>query len=85
MYVYIILRFMHKYVNNVLPSSFNDKFFKLTSYNRSLSFQMEVVKKLFLKTIPTYSLHKNWNSLPLELNRIKQHPLMVLEIGTKKY
>ena len=37
---------------------------------RSLSFQMEVVKKSFLKTLPTYSLPKNWNSLPLELKRI---------------
>ena len=61
---------MHKYVNNMLPSSFNDKFVKLASFERSLSFQMEVVKKSFLKTLPTYSLPKNWNSLPLELKQI---------------
>ena len=64
------LTFMHKYVNNMSPSSFNDKFVKLASFERSLSFQMEVVKKSFLKTLPTYSLPKNWNSLPLELKRI---------------
>ena len=64
------LAFMHKYVNNMLPSSFNDKFVKLASFERSLSFQMEVVKKSFLKTLPTYSLPKNWNSLLLELKRI---------------
>ena len=57
------LTFMHKYVNNMLPSSLNDKFVKLASFERSLSFQMEVVKKSFLKTLPTYSLPKNWNSL----------------------
>ena len=62
------LTFMHKYVNNMLPSSF--KFVRLAGFVRSLSFQMEVVKKSSLKTLPTYSLPKNWNSLPLELKRI---------------
>ena len=74
------LTVMHKYVNNMLPSSFNDKFVKIASFKRSLSFQMEVVKKSFLKTLPTYSLLKNWNSLPLEL----KHPLMFVKIEKKK-
>jgi len=61
---------MHKYDNNNTPSSFNDRFVKLASFERSLSCEMEVVKKLFLKTLPTYSLPKNWNNLSLELKRI---------------
>ena len=35
------------------------------------SFQMEVVKKSFMKTLPTYTLPKNWSNLPLELKQIK--------------
>ena len=31
---------------------------------------MEAVKKSFPKTLPAYSLPKNWNSLPSELKRI---------------
>ena len=65
------LSFMYKYVYSILPSSFNDMFIKLNSFDRSLSFQMEVVKKSFMKTLPAYTLTKNWNNLPLELKRIK--------------
>ena len=65
------LSFMYKYVYSILPSSFNDMFVKLNSFDRSLSFQMEVVKKSFMKTLPAYTLPKNWNNLPLELKRIK--------------
>ena len=65
------LSFMYKYVYSILPSSFNDMFVKLNSFDRSLSFQMEVVKKSFMKTLPAYTLTKNWNNLPLELKRIK--------------
>ena len=64
------LSFTHKYVDDMLKSSFKDKFVKLTNFDWSLIFQMEVVKKSFLKTISAYSLPKNWNSLPLELKRI---------------
>ena len=62
--------FLHKYVNNMLPSSFNDKFVKLTSFDQSLSFRMEFVKKSFPKTLPSYLLPEKWNSIPLELRRI---------------
>ena len=33
--------------------------------------QKKLSKNWFLKTLPTYSLPKNWNSLPLELRQIK--------------
>ena len=60
------LIFMHKYVNNMLPSSFNDKFVELASFERSLSFQMEVVKshswKQFqVKQITSPDVFKNRN------------------------
>ena len=32
---------------------------------------MEVVKKSFMKTLPAYTLTKNWNYLPLELKQMK--------------
>ena len=35
------------------------------------AFEIEVVKKSFMKTLPAYTLPKNWNNLPLELRRIK--------------
>ena len=50
---------MYKYVYSTLPSSFNDKFVKLTSSEQSLDFQMKVVKKSFMKTLPAYTLTKN--------------------------
>ena len=46
------ISFMHKYVNNKLPNSFSNKFVKLSNFDRSVSFQLEVVKKSFLKTLP---------------------------------
>ena len=52
------MSFMYKYVFSILPSSFNDIFVKLNSFDRSLSFQMEVVKKSFMKTLPAYTLPK---------------------------
>ena len=64
------ISFMHKYVNNKLPNSFSNKFVKLSNFDRSVSFQLEVVKKSFLKTLPAYSMPKHWNSLPLELKRV---------------
>ena len=64
------ISFMHKYVNNKVPNSFSNKFVKLSNFDRSVSFQLEVVKKSFLKTLPAYSMPKHWNSLPLELKRV---------------
>ena len=61
---------MHKYVNNKLPNSFSNKFVKLSNFDRSVSFQLEVVKKSSLKTLPAYSMPKHWNSLPLEPKRV---------------
>ena len=62
------LTFMHKYVNNMLPSSFNDKFVKLTSFDRSFSFQMDFVKSpsFFLNSNPV--IFQIYRSLPLCLN-----------------
>ena len=47
---------MYKYVYSILPSSFNDMFVKLESFDRSLSFQIEVVKKSFMNKLPAYTL-----------------------------
>ena len=61
--------FMYKLVRNKLPFSFDDKFPKLLSFERSLGFQIAKVKKTYLTTFPSYSMPKSWNNLPLELKR----------------
>ena len=61
--------FMHKFVNNKLPLSFKNHFVKLNSFERSLGIQLEKVSKASLKVLPSYSMPKSWNSLPLELKR----------------
>ena len=47
-----------------------------------MSVQMEVVKKSLMKTLPAYTLPKNWNNLPLELKRMKS--LDVFKNSTKE-
>ena len=46
--------FMHKYVNNKLPNSFSNKFVKLSNFDYSVSFQLEVVKKVVPKNISSF-------------------------------
>jgi len=61
--------FMHKYVNNKLPSSFQNFFVKLNNFDRSLSFQLGILKQTNLKCFSSYSIPKLWNELPLSLKR----------------
>ena len=61
--------FMHKLVRNNLPNSFDDKFPKLTNFDRSLGFKLAKVKKTYLTTFSSYSMPKSWNSSPFELKR----------------
>ena len=63
--------FMYKYVNNLLPLSFENFFTKLRSFDRSLTFELPVLKNANLKCFPSYALIKLWNALPLDLKRKK--------------
>ena len=62
--------FMHKYIAGTLPLSFDNLFTKLNSFERSMSFQIVSVKKSHLKLLPSFSLLKCWNDLPLNLKRL---------------
>lgn len=63
--------FIYKYVNNLLPSSFENFFPKLCNFDRSLSFEIPNLKNANMKIFPSYSMIKLWNNLPLELKRKK--------------
>ena len=61
--------FMYKYVNNKLPTSFRNFFVELYSFDRTLSFQLGLLKMSNLKCFSSYALPKLWNELPLNLKR----------------
>ena len=61
--------FMYKYVNGLLPYSFDNFFSKLKKFDRSLSFEIPSLKKANVKFNPSYSMIKLWNSLSLDLKR----------------
>ena len=61
--------FMFKYTNGLLPDSFENMFNKLGNFDRSLSYQVDLLNFSSLQTFPSYTLLKIWNNLPLELKR----------------
>ena len=61
--------FMHKFINNKLPISFQNFFPKLNNFDRSLSFQLVFLKRSNLQYFPSYAIPKLWNFLPLDLKR----------------
>ena len=62
--------FVHKFAYDKLPSSFNDFFEKLPSFERNLSLRLPKISNNQLKIFPSYYLPLLWNSLPLETKRI---------------
>ena len=63
--------FMYRYVNNKLPSSFDNFFDKLNNFNRSLSFVLPKINKNEHKLLPSFALIKTWNDVSLDLRRKK--------------
>ena len=59
--------FMHKYLNNLLPVSFNDMFTPLSIPNRTHNFKLEKTSMKYLDAFPKVTLPKIWNSFRLEL------------------
>ena len=59
--------FMHKLLNNKLPTSFENKFTPLTQPNRTNSYKLEKLKCKSLSHFPTYLLPLKWNSNCLSL------------------
>ena len=61
--------FMYKYTNKLLPYSFENIFKKLGNFERSLNYQLDILNLSLLKYLPSSSLLKIWNNLPLDLKR----------------
>ena len=65
--------FMHTYVNKKLPSSFHNFFVELPNFERSLTFQLGILRRSNLQYFPSYAAPKLWNELPLSVKRINSH------------
>ena len=63
--------FTYRYVNNKLPSSFDNFFAKLINFNRSLSFEVSKINKKEHKLLPSFALIKTWSDISLDLRRKK--------------
>ena len=61
--------FMYKYTHKLLPASFENIFKKLETFERSLNYQLDILKMCSLQYLPSSSLLKMWNILPLDLKR----------------
>ena len=59
--------FMHKYLHNKLPNSFDNTFTPLAAPNRTNSYQLGILRKKYLSHFPTYQLPITWNSNCLSL------------------
>ena len=62
--------FVHKFIYEKLPSSFDNFFTKLPNFDRNLSLCTIHLKNINLKYFPSYSMPLRWNSLPLNIKRI---------------
>ena len=51
------------------PDSFENIFNKLGNFERSLNYQLDILKMCSLQYLPSSSLLKMWNNLPLDLKR----------------
>ena len=57
---------MFNYKNGLLPVSFKNLFDKLGNFDRSLSYQVDLLNCSSLQTFPSYTVLKIWNNRPLE-------------------
>ena len=60
---------MYKYTNKLLPTSFENIFKQLGNFERSLNYQIDILKMNSLQCLPSSSLLKIWNNLHLDLKR----------------
>ena len=61
--------FMYKYTHKLLSASFENIFKKLGNFERSLNYQLDILKMCSLQYLPSSALLKRWNNLPLDLKR----------------
>ena len=62
--------FVHKFISNKLPPSFDDFFVKLPNFDRNLSLSLTSVRNKKIRNFPSYAMPLIWNSLPLQTKRI---------------
>ena len=60
---------MYKYTHKPHPASFEYIFKKLGNFERSLNYQLDILRMCSLQYLPSSSLLKMWNNLPLDLKK----------------
>ena len=71
--------FMYKYTHKLLPASFENMFKKLGNFERSLNYQLDILNMSSLQYLPSSSLLKIWNNLPLDLKRSNSLSIFTLQ------
>ena len=61
--------FMHKLVHKKTPFSFDNFFPKTLNFERSLIFQLQLIRKQKLKSFLSIALTIVWNDLSLDIKR----------------
>ena len=77
--------FMHKIVHKKTPSSFDNFFPKTLNFERSLSFQLQLIRKQKLKSFPSIALPIVWNDLSLDIKRCSSTKLFKTLLTEKKF
>ena len=75
--------FMQKCTHNTAPSSFQNVFIKNRNFDRSLSYNLKLVRKTSLgslRAFPTLVFARVWNALTLESNRSESLSLFKKQI-----
>ena len=75
---------MYKYTHKLLPASFENIFKKLGNFERSLNYQLDILEMCSLQYLPSSSLLKMWNNLPLDLKRSNSLSNLEIQLGLKK-
>jgi len=65
----LIQKLLKLKTHKLLPASFENIFKKLGNFERSLNYQLDILKMCSLQYLPSSSLLKMWNDLPLDLKR----------------
>jgi hypothetical protein len=85
---YNICNFMQKCTHNTAPSSFQNLFIKNRNFDRSLSYNLKLVRKTSLRLFPTLVFPRVWNALTLESKRSESLALFkkkILSDNLEKY
>ena len=85
---YNICNFMQKCTHNTAPYSFQNLFIKNRNFDRSLSYNLKLVRKTSLRLFPTLVFPRVWNALTLESKRSESLALFkkkILSDNLEKY